>query len=114
MAYVNPKNTWNGFQCPSFTYEEGMRICKALRGKYDVKLIYNKKTDSFDEYPSPNEGYTAKEIKEMGWPIKYGAEIEDTVDGPMRLYPIGSAVWVWDKYTTPRKPKTNQRTARRL
>lgn len=72
---------WNGWACPWFTKEVGLKIAKLNNevNNIDYFMAYNERTDSFiklnDDEPEIFQG--------------------QDIDG-MHLYPIGNACWVWD------------------
>ena len=78
-GYHYPSIRWNGWACPYFTKEEGLRIAE----KTNNSIIYDAEKDCF------RETYQSFEEEE---PNEYGSTV---IDG-MKLYAIGSGVWVWD------------------
>jgi len=72
--------TWNGWACPYFSYEQGQRILTVYKEKLKAKGWYETKEDKFFF-----ELYEEKE--------EYSAEI---ISG-QKLYPIGSGVWIWEE-----------------
>ena len=83
-AYDTGKK-WNGWDCPLFTKEIGLRMCESLTMD-NCKLTYDESKDCFIA-DFPYEDVTS--------------EYEGTdynIDGELvRLYPIGSEEWVWCK-----------------
>jgi len=74
--------TWNGWQCPLFTFEVAQQIAKDF-SVYDDKLIYDEANDTFiyktDDYPD-DESDTFEAIM---------------IDGK-KFYAIGAGSWCWD------------------
>lgn len=81
---------WNGFECPYFTKEVSMEICKEFSFKYDeteeCRCFYDKETDTFycEDY---NCDY---ERQEIGHPTEINTE-----HGKIKVYDFGYAGWVW-------------------
>jgi hypothetical protein len=91
--------TWNGWACPYFNFEQGQQIVAAtnraaaewlkrdqefntLHGQYDSKL------DAFIFYYRMESG---SQTPEEDWDIFPAEEING-----MKLYPIGAGCWVWE------------------
>lgn len=75
--------SWNGWACPWFTKEEGLKIADNLYGY----LTFDEAKDSF---VMVNQDTTDSE-----YDYYVGDDIE-TVDGTKHLYPIGNKSWIWD------------------
>ena len=75
--------SWNGWACPWFTKEEGLKIADNLYGY----LTFDEAKDSF---VMVNQDTTDSE-----YDYYVGDDIE-TVDGIQHLYPIGNKSWIWD------------------
>lgn len=75
--------SWNGWACPWFTKEEGLKITDNLYGY----LTFDETKDAF---VMVNQDTTDSE-----YDYYVGADIE-TVDGTQHLYPIGNKSWIWD------------------
>lgn len=68
---------WNGWACPYFSFDEGMKIVEASepgKGRYDEP------SDSFIFRPDDDEE-------------TYPAVVEDG----QKLYPIGNRYWIWEE-----------------
>lgn len=76
---------WNGWECPWFTKEVADEMMRDLN-KEGVETEYHHKTDSYI-------------IKSEDWdePDVFDGRDIITEDGPMHLYPIGAACWIWDE-----------------
>lgn len=72
---------WNGWDCPYFTKETAMEICK----EFD-NCFYDEKTDSF--YCINDDSETEK--------IAPPTEI-NTPDGRLKVYDFGYAGWIWSE-----------------
>ena len=71
-----PNDNWNGFVCPAFTKEEGLKVAEAFKGYYDEKK------DAF-VFPHPD------------YPEDLGeADIFKVAENEM--YFIGAWSWCWD------------------
>jgi hypothetical protein len=92
------EETWNGFDCPYFTFEQGQRIVEStneaakewqlrdpkfntLHGRYDAQL------DAFVFYYRQEADL---QTPEQDCDIFYGEMVEG-----MKLYPIGTGSWAW-------------------
>ena len=75
--------SWNGWACPWFTKEEGLKIADNLYGY----LTFDETKDAF---VMVNQDTTDSE-----YDYYVGDDIE-TVDGTQHLYPIGNKSWIWD------------------
>jgi hypothetical protein len=72
--------TWNGWACPYFSYEQGQRIITVYREKLKGKAWYEEEEDMFFfEFSEETEEYPA-----------------ELVNG-RKLYPIGNGVWIWEE-----------------
>ena len=76
---------WNGWECPLFTKEIGLKICEAMQHT-NTKLSYSAEKDCFVA------NYTDDDITS-----EYEGSDYVVDDELVRLYPIGSAEWVWCK-----------------
>lgn len=78
---------WNGWECPWFTKEEGMKIV--------AEYIQTKQLASFDEYLDSFIFEMEPEDPELAPDIATGCDI--IIDGiVLHLYAIGSCSWIWD------------------
>ena len=80
---------WNGFDCPYFTKEIAMEICKEFSFKYDeveeCRRFYDEETDTFYE-----EDYNCDYEREIiGNPMEINTE-----NGKIKVYVFGGS-WVW-------------------
>lgn len=76
--------SWNGWACPWFTKEEGLKIIDSFLKGY---LTFDETKDAF---VMVNQDTTDSE-----YDYYVGDDIE-TVDGTQHLYPIGNKSWIWD------------------
>lgn len=80
---------WNGFDCPYFTKEVAMEICKEFSFKYDeveeCRRFYDEETDTFYE----EDWNCDYEREEIGNPMEINTE-----DGKIKVYDFGGS-WVW-------------------
>lgn len=74
--------TWNGWVCPYFTYEEALKIVEAQKNA-SGEAWYEKETDQF-VFVFQEESETFSSVK-----------IEN-----LKLYPVGSGSWIWDEVKT--------------
>lgn len=72
--------TWNGFACPYFSYDEATRIMHQYKQFPMQSMVYIKSDDCFLCYDGRYHGYDYK-----------------TADRNQHLYPIGNSVWIWDQ-----------------
>lgn len=78
--------TWNGWSCPWFTKEEGLKLVERFNHVSDTFSLYSEKIDSF---MIPNENGDEIEYEEFKGEDRF-------INGiTMRVYPIGSWCWVW-------------------
>lgn len=75
--------TWNGFACPYFPFESAVRLMNVLELARQT-AFYDAETDQFVH---------AEEDCEDD-PDRYGSI---KVSGIGKLYPVGTAVWTWEK-----------------
>lgn len=75
--------SWNGWECPYFTFEQAVKIMEHFEG------YYKKGTDTFVFFE--NDKFTETE--------EYTSSEHNINDELVRLYPIGSGCWVWEEYT---------------
>lgn len=78
---------WNGWYCPWFTKEEGLKIAEWINSYTEDSLTFDETKDAFK--------YVLQDDSDD---IDYyvGANI-NTEDGVKHLYPIGNKSWTWDK-----------------
>jgi hypothetical protein len=71
--------TWNGWACPYFTFEEAKKIVDAQNANSDHSAHYDESNDTFvfSFSDDEKEGYSAENI-----------------DGE-KLYGIGCGSWIW-------------------
>lgn len=71
---------WNGFACPYFTFEQGMRIVEAHNDSGELGVYYDEDKDSFVfDFPAGSEEFEAEIIEER------------------KLYGIGCGTWIWEE-----------------
>lgn len=73
---------WNGWACPHFTREEGLRLTGLMGGQ----LSFNEASDSFIDSPGGLGGHTQYEGQD--WEVE-GRQV--------RLYAIGAGAWCWKR-----------------
>ncbi len=86
MGYVG-QDTWNGFVCPYFEYDEAVRILKSLEQLGEPETLehweYDDNQNQFyvfqSTYPNEPEVYKAEIIEPLG----------------IRLFAIGAFSWTW-------------------
>lgn len=78
-GYYDDTKDWNGFLCPWFTLEEGLKMCESDT----LSLRYDKMEGIFVDK------WTFEEFE---------PHVKQTIDGPKILYPIGAYYWAWDEY----------------
>lgn len=80
--------TWNGFACPLFSYDEATKILDLLQERTGDETLesweYEASKDKFLLHSSTHEEPETFE----GQPIEVEGEVVD-------LYPIGSYSWTW-------------------
>jgi hypothetical protein len=76
-------DNWNGWACPYFSKETGLRIARALKGVFDKDK---------DQFVFTDENYDPPEDKEYfeGFDIK-------TTEGKRHVYAIGAFGWIWNE-----------------
>jgi len=83
---------WNGWDCPYFTKETALDICKEFSYKYDeeteCRCFYDEETDTF-YCEDDNTEYGRQEIAPP-------TEI-NTPDGVLKVYDFGYAGWIWSE-----------------
>lgn len=79
-GYYDDTEDWNGFLCPWFTLEEGMKMVESREFE---GLQYNEELGHF----------TSEDSDEAFEP-----QVKQTIDGSKILYPIGAYYWAWSKY----------------
>ena len=83
---------WNGWECPYFTKDVAMEVCKEFSYKYDddeeCRCFYDEETDKFycEDYNSDYE----REL--IGTPTTIKTE-----DGELKVYYFGGS-WIWSEY----------------
>lgn len=78
--------SWNGWACPYFTYDEAIRVVEAHR-ECGGEAWYEATQDSFIftvEASDENDSFPAVEIEGH------------------RLYPVGAFCWIWEEYSPER------------
>lgn len=85
--------TWNGFDCPYFEFEECEKIMNAFNKEneecdVDVKIIYDSTNDCFIEQ---DENYDEDEY------VTYEALFIETSEGSKKVYPLGTCYWMWEE-----------------
>lgn len=85
--------TWNGFDCPYFEFEECEKIMSAFNKEneecdVDAKIIYDSTNDCFIEQ---DENYDEDEY------VTYEALFIETSEGPKKVYPLGTCYWMWEE-----------------
>lgn len=92
--------TWNGWQCPYFTLEQGQAIVEAINRTQDewsreptnldtLHGLYDSMRDAFVFY---QESAKDSDNPDEDWEIFTFVE----VDG-QKLYPIGAWCWIWER-----------------
>lgn len=82
-------NNWNGWACPYFSYDEGIRVMQGFNECAENPMHYDEATDSF------------RVNDEEGWECECYKGIDITTpEGIKHLYPIGNSCWVWDQEYT--------------
>lgn len=79
--------TWNGWACPYFTFDQAQQLVKAFQER-GVKAWYDEHSDAFTF--EVEGGETVKEVD------TFQAE---EVNGK-KFYPIGAFCWIWDMNVT--------------
>ena len=84
---------WNGWECPYFTKETALEVCKEFSYEYNevsCKCFYDEETDTFycEDY---NNDY---ERQEIGTPTEI-----NTPDGVVKVYNFGVAGWIWSEWS---------------
>lgn len=78
-GYTDGEN-WNGWVCPYFSFEEAQKIAEAHEKLLNIQTRYEESEDKFTfEFPDETEEYKALMIEGK------------------KLYPIGSAAWIWEE-----------------
>lgn len=73
--------TWNGWACPYFSYDEALKITEA-QNSVGGKGWYEESSDRFVfDIQGEREAFAPIEIESL------------------KLYPIGNASWIWDEFT---------------
>jgi hypothetical protein len=77
--------TWNGWACPFFTFEQAQRIVQAHKG-FELAAWYDKEQDSFafcfeQDRTADRDEFGSKKIEGQ------------------KLYPVGSHCWIWEEAT---------------
>lgn len=81
--------TWNGWACPYFTYEESVKILK-VQNASGGKATYEPDSDRFI--------FCIQDEEDVFEPIEVG---------DLKLYPIGNGIWIWDEVTDASELATN-------
>jgi hypothetical protein len=74
------EETWNGFACPYFTFEEAQKVVDAW-GESGSIASYDSNSDKFNFEMQDGETDSFPAIQ---------------FDG-MKLYPIGNGCWIWSE-----------------
>ena len=83
---------WNGWDCPYFTKDVAMEVCKEFSYEYndeeECRCFYDEETDTFycEDW---NYDY---ERQEIGHPTEINTE-----DGVIKVYDFGYAGWIWSE-----------------
>lgn len=86
-GYHNPKENWNGWECPMFdktTAEAILRYADSQSPDNSFRWKYDSLADQFIIQPEGFDMYTIE------------GEIVDTEHGPIKLYPVGTSLWTWE------------------
>lgn len=76
--------TWNGWACPLFTFEQAQQLVKAYQ-EAGLRAWYDEDSDAFSF-----EVDLGGELKEID---TFPAE---EIDGK-KFYPVGSSCWIWEE-----------------
>lgn len=83
---------WNGWDCPYFTKDVAMEICKEFSCKYDeneeFRCFYDEDSDTFYS----EDWNTDYEREEIGCPTEINTE-----DGMIKVYNFSYAGWTWSE-----------------
>jgi hypothetical protein len=74
-------NTWNGWACPYFTYENALKLAELMP---DFNMSYDSKTDTF--IANTDDGFETSE--------EFPAKVIDGV----KYYGIGNMSWCWYEF----------------
>lgn len=74
---------WNGWACPHFSKEEGLRLAEA-----SPALRYDEARDAFVDRPIVDED----DIEEV-----FSSETITVAGQPLKVYAIGAGSWCWDE-----------------
>ena len=72
---------WNGWECPSFPFEEVMKMIADKVGE-DIELTYD---ESKDVFTTTEDDYIEEYTPQM---VNFGGDI-------IKVYPIGAYGWTW-------------------
>ncbi|UJF36547.1 hypothetical protein [Paenibacillus hexagrammi] len=100
-GYTQNKS-WNGWACPSFTKEGGMK-CIERFGCLHLPAWYDETHDRFIftmQCDAPKfEDLTAEQLDEQ-WEYNIFEGRDVSIEGEtVRVYDIGAFCWIWDEWT---------------
>ena len=79
---------WNGFACPRFTKEEGLKIVQHFNTE-DYPARFNEEKDQFE--------FTMDDYKDEG-SLDVTTPVNIEFEGnELKVYPIGAWGWIWDE-----------------
>lgn len=82
-GYTNG-DTWNGWECPFFTYDEAVKVLNASK-RNGYSWRYDEMDDTFVVWSE--DSYTEE----------FAADLIETPDGKIEIvYPIGTYCWIWE------------------
>ncbi len=95
--------SWNGFSCPYFTFEQGQRIVEATNKAAAEWHLRDPEFNTFyGRYDSQRDAFVFyykleadSQTPEQDWDIFPGEMLEG-----MKLYPIGAGGWAWTEDDT--------------
>ncbi len=88
-------DTWNGWDCPYFTVEQGQLVVEALNRAEEQSALdsligfYDEPRDAFVFH---YRAQSNSEAPEEDWDIFPSQFIEG-----QKLYPIGASCWIWER-----------------
>ena len=77
-------DTWNGFACPYFIYEEAARLLNEFGNEWE----FDEEKDSFLVHPLGDSEYDE--------PEEFGSVMIQVDGEEVKTYAIGAYSWIWD------------------
>jgi hypothetical protein len=87
FAGFNKGESWNGFACPYFTFDQAQEIVAAWQAR-GWEARYKPRSDSFV--------FAVNQDLQTGESDDYEEFSGLVVDGE-KLYPVGAGSWIWDE-----------------